>query len=265
MKFKQFINEASKEDMANDVFDNLLRDIKKDCGPFLNDSYMPIYRGRHGLNTWKKEIARDNRLPKDSAEDMFFNNIFNMAIEEISGIPEIRKKALFCTRDYSQAYGYGNVCYVFPIGKPNFIYGNRVYDSYDDVSSYALRKAIMKSIGQPFNKKGPITSILDYAANEYGVDVQSLEKLFDKVDIEKVLKALKETFTDEFGYVVTDNVTKMEKDKSRLNGEIMLVGSPAYYVVNVNYAAKWLDMSDDDSAKYVENVYRALADAAHEI
>lgn len=246
MRFNQFLlNESNK-------FDDFLKVIKANCSEFLAETTLPIFRGIKNGNTFATVESRNDRTPKDSKNDITFNLGFNLGIEKLFKISQIRKKALFCCNTYSQAVSYGKVNFVFPKNGFNIIFSNEIYDSYEDFNFEDL---------QHLPRNWPV--LMDLLANPKAIDyslldfVNEAEKLkFSKDEIEQFFNSIAEKIEEE-KYVSTKNPS-IATEKKRAH-ELLLLGD-RFYTINIGFAAKELGVKDDESANFETNLYKKLVE-----
>jgi len=141
--FKQFL-----EEKENLTFDGLLRG---DCSDFFKRSQQNglIVRGMNGagslvgnmslgekfpgvtFNVFKKTVRKE-RKPMDTAKAI--HGIIDDWFEEEMGI-RARSQAVFCFGEAGRenAYEYGQVAVILPIGKFTYVWSPKVADLYDDV------------------------------------------------------------------------------------------------------------------------------------
>lgn len=243
MKFKQYLTEA--ED-----FDKFLSNIKSDCSDFLNDTKKPFWRGVRKSNTFSVDEANENRKPKDSADDLFFNNGFNLALEEMTKIPLIRTKAMFCTSGFSQTTIYGAPHFIFPSNGCKYIFSNEVYDSYEDIH---LTSHEYDTI---FQNDWSAAHYILLTKKDLTIDKclqLAKEKGFDSKDVKKFIKDLSSIFSGDYGYIISNDAGKATEKK--VTHEILCVGSKKFYKINVEFLRKQLKMKDDKSAVFYDNMY----------
>ena len=121
MRFKQFIVEEE--------FD--LKQFQRDCAPAIAqlrplDHNIMLFRGMHQTpRDWAVLDVRTNRRPKDTPtyihhvlDDWFLDNFGFRA----------RSAAVFCTGSEKQAWSYGKIYAIFPIGKFEFVWSPKIRD-----------------------------------------------------------------------------------------------------------------------------------------
>ena len=129
MRHYELINEIKGS------YPNILATIQKDCQFFINRvgdiGKYPMYRGMDstGKGLIRKKVRLDNRNPLSSAQIKHerYNNYF----EEMYGEPF--RNALFASGSVDQAYNYGDVHVVFPIGEFSWLWSPVVGDMALDI------------------------------------------------------------------------------------------------------------------------------------
>lgn len=114
--------------------------IKQDCQFFLKESgQLPMMRGvapkrneTGNFKTFSKHAVRTDRKPRSSSGDSFFNWSFDTFFKDKFGINRIRSSSMFVTGSESVARYYGDLTFVFPINKFEYIWSPNVNDSYED-------------------------------------------------------------------------------------------------------------------------------------
>jgi len=115
----------------NNVAEELLEKIKKDCKPFLKQMNIdkPLWRGSKDIvrNDYEKIKPRKDRRPRNTDPDLqvILDNVFN---KKFGWKP--RSSGVFCGGDKREAETYGNVYSVWPIGNFKFIWSERVSDLF---------------------------------------------------------------------------------------------------------------------------------------
>lgn len=246
MKFKQYLTEAN-------TFDKFLNDVKSDCSDFLKDTDKPLWRGVRKSNTFGVDEANENRKPKDSAHDLFFNNCFNLGIEQISNVPLIRTKALFCTSGFSQTAIYGPPHFIFPSNGCNYIFSNIVYDSYEDIhfGKHEFDIAFNNDWLNDTNLFNRIPNLTIEGCFEW-----AKEDGYDKKIVEKTTHDLGEMLRLDFNYDISSDVGDATDNK--VTHEILCYGAKKYYRINVDFLRKQLKMKDDNSAVFYQTLYTRL-------
>jgi hypothetical protein len=133
MRFLEFLNEEQARKYS---IEGACPDIKSECQPFLTSAPdYPLFRGisrNRNDETVLFSNQPTNRSPRDSNPP--FNCLFNLMIMASFGIPDIRKRSIFCTGDRTTTFEYGYPHYVFPKGDYKILYSMSVIDSinYED-------------------------------------------------------------------------------------------------------------------------------------
>lgn len=105
-----------------------LRPLAQYCSNFLEHG-VPLFRGT------KREFApgtewtlRTDRKPLHT--DVTASNLYNLMMEILHGIPNIRSKCLYTSTSYKAAEYYGsNVYFVLPPNNSTYIYADKVTDT----------------------------------------------------------------------------------------------------------------------------------------
>ena len=248
MKFKQFINEAES-------FEDFLTDVKSDCSEFIKEVEKPLWRGSRKFSNFSVGEAKEDRKPKDSGFNLLFNNAFNLGAEEITKIPLIRTKALFCSNNYSQTIMYGRPYFIFPSDGCKYFFSNMVYDSYEDIQ---YEKSEFNNI---FNNKWfkddyILSNVQNLTIQDCLKDAE--KKNYDQKDVKKFIKTLGEILSQDFNYDFADSVS-FATDK-RVTHEILCYGAKKYYKINVEFLTKYLNIKDRGSAIFYEMIFSKLLD-----
>lgn len=132
MKFKNYLNEM---DVTENEFNILIRKLKKECKPFINDIKRSkpdnlLYSGRSEYPSnklfFEKKIRNDRRplnsspLLQKKLDDVFYD-IFKV---------RPRASSIFTTSSESEASSYGAPFYVFPKGNYELIWSKYIEDLY---------------------------------------------------------------------------------------------------------------------------------------
>jgi len=137
MKLKQLtenINEvvlfSSKEATPEQIWagaEKVAEIILKECKPYLEQKAKEpmLYRGIRHYATYGEALiknVRDDRNPRDSTS---IQNMFFIDLIAHKGCKANRNNSTFTTATYRDAYEFGTVHYVFPIGEFAFTWGFR--------------------------------------------------------------------------------------------------------------------------------------------
>lgn len=220
---------------------SFLHTIKKECSSFIQDSTLPLYRGSWTDNVVYFLDKRSDRRPRDSAKDVIFNNLFNITIEHLFGVPKIRTKSIFVTKNWSQAHYYGEASYVFPQNGYKLAYGKRIHDSFEDVTN----EQSLKPLFDWFDNNDHDT--LEKFKNFFNHDEQKINLFYNYA----------KQFKSEYGYELTSSIKDAEKDFNRSLGEILILDA-GIYAVNCKSAAKLLGIKDTATADFENIVYKSL-------
>lgn len=224
--------------------------ILQDCKPFLSMiGPVPMLRGAASGPAFSKRSIRENRIPRNSGHNSFFQWFFNACIEKTFGIKNIRTSSLFVSGSESTAFFYGNPYFIFPIGDFDFIWSPKVTDSYEDLDF--VFKQIFKA------------DVFDSRTEYYKFTDDILTPYFKKMNdaqnynIEQVLKngphpeivRMQEWLEKEFAsykYVKNKNLKKaLDSDK-----EIFIPAPGSYYAIDSVALAKAVGNSDVDDLNY---------------
>lgn len=83
----------------------------------------------------ERAFVREDRRPRDTGNEVAFNNCFNLMIERRFGVPLVRQRSLFVCGDISRVIVYAAkrepqyVGIVEPVGPFRFLYAPNVWDS----------------------------------------------------------------------------------------------------------------------------------------
>lgn len=196
MKLKELFESDDKDDFIRDI-----QILKTECSDFLQQfNGNPLYRGMHkSLPTFYKMAVRKDREAANSGRHLNF--VFNIAIEKLSNVPEIRKKSLFATMDPKQAGSYGQVYAIFPVNGYKIVYSSRVRDIMSRTLAYRTR-----------------LNDFIFDMSEESNDAEKLEKYINSSD----------TFTiDGLGKILTP-----ENTKKTIDFVTKIIKSDEYEIIN---------------------------------
>lgn len=115
------MSKTFKEFILEDVDDNIIDILIKECRPFLEYSlpYMlggrMLFRGLRDENSkFIKKTTRKDRVSRDSSK--LLQDTLDSYFEKQFGFP-YRSAGLFCTKNYADAQTYGSVYVVLPVGE----------------------------------------------------------------------------------------------------------------------------------------------------
>ena len=240
MKFKKFLTES-------DDIDVFLKDLKSNCSEFLSQTKFPLWRGLRSRLELDIDIAKNDRKPKDSANNLGFNNTFNLAAEKITGIELIRKKAYFCSNVYEVIAIYGKPYIVFPSNGCNYFYSPGVSDSLEDLSIHLILGKLSKSDNE-------------FLIDTEDVTISRLKK--ESKDYKTVLRIVDKQF-DEWDYTYTNNQSEIKS--KQYGSEILCVGAKKYFIISLVFIEKFLKMKDDVTPTYQNKLYKKLLKKIDEI
>lgn len=256
MKFKEYFLSESNE------FESFLKKIKHDSSDFIKQVEKPLWRGVRKSLTFGQIETSEERQPRDSGNDLYFNNCFNIGMEKITGEMLIRKKSLFCSNAFHQTVQYGRPHFIFPINGCKYLFSNIVYDSYED--TYFTREhnqhknlfnELPKSIEKAFYNEKDLT----------------IKKLFETVSKEKselkiqnFIEKISETFEKEYKYNVVNDANEATNMKAG-GHEIICFGVKKYYQINVEFLIKELKIRDYGSASHYQKAFSTLINKINEL
>jgi len=178
MRLQQFINEKDEMDILDDIYEEFITKIYKDCKPFLKE-IIPIYRRTKDLlyrgmeyydkKDYGKQRVRKGRTP--SATPLADHIIFDKAFNDKFGV-RARSEGIFCSFDESLADQYGDVYVIFPIGKFTALWSNAIYDLTIDASAtYGYQYSVAKRYSHDEEKMKEVINknndIIDKILNTY--------------------------------------------------------------------------------------------------
>jgi len=123
MRLNNYINESREIDI------DLVNKIKNECkyyfenARFLKKIY-PLYRGIKKKFIWDIITPRTNRKPLDT--DIKIHNLLDKEFKKQFGW-KVRSQGVFCTGGWPNRR-YGNVYYIFPVGKFEFVWSPDIRD-----------------------------------------------------------------------------------------------------------------------------------------
>ncbi len=243
MKFKNFLeNDVNKKE-----FDFFLKGIKTNCSDFLKVN-KPLFRGCNN-KTFSIVPAVKDREPKDSVNDFFFNNIYNIGIELLTNVPLIRTKSLFCANKYLLAKTFGELSYVFPYNGSKYIFSNKIRDSFEDEEFHELTEK--NTFWTIKNNK-----LKYFLINHKNLQIKHLSRAFDEKEINEFLNYFKELFKDDFLYQSVTNPSKIFEKK--YSHEVLCYDAQKYYLINLNFISKYFKVDDNDQTNYYDLLYDIL-------
>lgn len=171
MRYIQYLNEDTDQNTKEELHDILIV-IYKRCKPFINDLINQgwnknddlLISGRNSRDPIIYKDIRKDRRPKNTAPirsavyDEIFNELFHI---------RFRSNAIFCSGDLHQANGYGNNTYlIFPFGKYNIIWSNKVRDMYDNMYIMKIESEYDYNYGSSKELTQDIKSFIKSAYNQ---------------------------------------------------------------------------------------------------
>jgi hypothetical protein len=129
MSFKQFLLEAKHTKMS---VEETIELIKKDCKPFLKHG-VALYRGME-QRTYGESGSRGVRFDRKplTSSSKFSEFMFDYMYK--IGAPS-REQSMFCTRDQTGTWDYGEEYTVFPKGNFRYFYFEDLSDAYTEIES----------------------------------------------------------------------------------------------------------------------------------
>ena len=133
MRLQGYITEAYGVNRYSlKLFYMTLKDIWKDCKPFLKDFYNGdrtkfMYSGRSKDIEHFVGTVRTDRKPKDTHIDL--HNDLDDTFKKKFGVKP-RSNSLFCSGDENIVYEYGTPYIIFPIGQYKFLWSTLIEDLY---------------------------------------------------------------------------------------------------------------------------------------
>lgn len=138
MRLEQYLKE-NKEIPFDEIF--------KDCKPFLKElkksNYEFLYSGRKNRELVIHGKVRKNREPRHTPE--IVHNIINNKFKDKFGV-KARSESLFAIKNRHLSELYGEPFYVFPKGRYNLIYNEKIEDLYEELfdnidSTYGIKNS----------------------------------------------------------------------------------------------------------------------------
>ncbi len=144
--------------------------LSVNCQPFLNEirknsainATRMLFSGREDTRPVLRKKVRQDRKPKDTSKEV--HETLDKMFQDAFGI-KARSQTLFTFPTSGLALGYGNPYYVFPVGKYEIIWSDKIGDLYGDLLNW------MRDTVKPRNKKF----------------VEMIDQEFDRLKIDKVL------------------------------------------------------------------------------
>lgn len=136
-RFNQYINE-------NNQVMEIIENIRKKCKPYLkeynryfrnNQFFYQLYSGRNTSTNYMKVKVRKNRTPKDMLPET--HNFLDLLFKERFRI-KARSESVFCTGNRRVAEKYGKTFVIFPVGKYEILWSDKVNDLYSYIDTESL-------------------------------------------------------------------------------------------------------------------------------
>ena len=194
LRFKQFI----KEEIILEVTDENLEKIKKDCSQFIKESGgLPAFRGsERDLHFWNK--TRDVSIPRDSSD--LLSTSLNLYLEDKFGYPAIRSfNRIYAAGDAPQLKQYGDLYYIFPVDKFNFVWSSEVQDATSDIDRHIGGKIISYLEQSGMNQEDVHNTFRHFSmaiAHKDGIEIADIK---DEDFFRPIMMALEEAF-EEYNY-----------------------------------------------------------------
>lgn len=217
----------------------LIHQLLETTEPMVRD--LGLYRGLVDVPTDEfsgpiKFTIRTDRRPRDSSIPV--SVIFNYAFELAHGIPDVRKRAAFCTTDVDEAYGYagpdGVVVEVMPIVGTKFAYNPHVPDSL--AVSDLIEQAEFEELIQAIQRIGAVAHSMT-AKSAVQKALATVEQT-QRDALEKKLESLaKHPVISNYTVSTMSETTSLPSSPV----EVMLFDVPHYYgeVLDDVYAEDW--------------------------
>ncbi len=249
MKIREIIEESKRSLQGYKLIEKAVIDLKRDCQYFFKESKdLPMMRGhsyfaKEEVLFSKKQIRQD-RNPRSSGHDSFFNWSHNTYFKETFGVNNIRSSSLFVTGSDATARYYGDLYFIFPIGEFDYYWTSFVADSYED---FDFLYKWTRDAGLPrewiSEKAFPFFEEL-IKKNDFSFDAL---KKSDDPEIRKIQEYIKDEF-DAFKYKKNKNLSTGLKS----GNEILITYPTEYYAMSGRYLYQVFDInySEDVSVPY---------------
>jgi hypothetical protein len=153
-------------------YDKFLEELKKDCAPFLHDLQHSkflvniLYRGTKDiLGQYQKKDVRTDRKPSET--DVKIHNYADEFFYKKYDV-KLRSETIFCSTSPSIAMDYGKIYVIFPVGKYDIYYSDKVRDFYTDLEELFNKKGL-GSAAELLNNQltDPMKKIIDSKIKTY--------------------------------------------------------------------------------------------------
>lgn len=224
--------------------------ILQDCKPFLSMiDTVPMLRGAASGTAFSRKTIRENRKPRNSGHNSFFQWFFNACIEKTFGVKNVRTSSLFVSGSESTAFFYGNPYFIFPIGNFDFIWSPKVNDSYEDLDLvfHQIFKADVFSSRAEYYKFTDeiLTPYFKKMNDAQNYDISNVLKNGPHPEIVRMKDWLEKEFAS-YKYVKNSNLKKaLDTGK-----EIFIPAPGEYYAIDSAALAQAVGNSDVDDLHY---------------
>lgn len=223
----------------------LAKQLVKECSLFMGNP-TEVFRGvqaQHRSDTIQKLDIRQDRRPLDS--DKLSSAVFNYLLDKHLGIPNIRTRALFCTKSMSNAKTYGELNWVFPINESIIVTSPKYRDSISIID------AIHGDLGMCFG----IMECSDLI-KEAGIELHKQE-IVDFILTEcdhpavKDMQFVLDKFSADIGSYITATPDALASLPS--NRELMLV-SKSHYLIPMTWAQTLPQSEESEFTRVIANL-----------
>ena len=248
LSFKQFI----REETLTEVSQELLNKIKRDCSRFIKESDgHPAFRGVKNQPYYFTK-TKDVSSPRDSS--YLLSNSLNLFLEQKFGYEAIRSfNRIYVAGEAPQLKQYGDLYYVFPVDKFNFVWSEEVQDATSDFGTSNFTTSIIRYLEKQKMNKDKIKETMDafYLAtlNENGIKISDIK---NKKFFKPIMLALDELF-EQFNYQNRNLPAALN------SGNEIVIQTPAFYSIKVLGNPKFDDPDETDHDD--EPPYKYWADA----
>lgn len=243
-----------------------IKKLKTECSNFIKSTNGPLLRGAKYEDEGLLTIPiRTNRHPKDTSPKGTL--AFNLVIEKLFGVKEVRNRSAFCSKSISVAGVYGHdIFFVFPTNEVKFLIGEGIEDSLDDLRLRTLTGPIhFQKVARVYDK--------DISDKEYNAMYDIITDLSNKhlgqLSLDEVKQKLSEQTFNFFIKVIEEGVYELMKDKYELYDtytpdinnypratEIIMFGAPHFYAISGKQVTEVYD---------APNVYAAFSELLYDL
>lgn len=241
MKLYKFISE---EIILSDIIDI----IKKDCKYYLNNvnEKYHLFRGIWASDIgskFKKLKTLENRRPRNTKKevtellDESFKSKFNI---------KARTSTLFCTGSLNDTFMYGDPFFIFPIGKYDFIWSDKIHDLFIDLSHIRTLDSTDEKLFKLYNASFSPSVILKLEKLDihFYSNIELLKKSFNiNIDNHSSIEFITEQIRNVNKKIILDITNKFisknyHKNDNLINalksGNEIMLSCKEYYVVNAS-------------------------------